>query len=88
MSDALIAVLVVAAFIGLFLWAGLSSWALTFGFIAGVVALSEGISVWRTGRSLSQRFWAWRHEHPVKAWVIMVALAGAWLGLLVHLMWK
>lgn len=83
--DALIALAVISLIVGIFWAFGLHLWAVTFGLIGGVVALMEGVSVWRDRQTLSQRFWAFRKIHPVQAWLLIGLLAMAWFLLLVHL---
>ena len=88
MSDALIALLVIGALFLIFWLAGLHGWAWLWLAIAGVVGIAELWAKLATGKTLSQRFWAYRKEHPVRAWMLIGVLTLAWVGLLVHLTWK
>jgi len=45
----------------------------------------EGIAVWKTGRSVSQKFWDYSKEHKVGAWLVLGSMLLGWLGLLWHL---
>ena len=88
MSDALVAVLVISALVAVFMWAGLPGWAWLWLAIAGVVGIAELWAKLATGKTLSQRFWAFRKEHPKTSWWLIGALTLAWVGLLIHLTWK
>ena len=51
-----------------------------------VLAISELISYIRTGKTLSQTFWAWRKQ--AKVWqkiLILVGMIGFWAFLVIHL---
>lgn len=65
---------------------GLKTWAwLWLGILAAVV-IAEVVSKLRTGRTISQRFWAWKAHHPTLAWLFTGGLLAVWLLFLAHLM--
>jgi hypothetical protein len=53
-----------------------------FGMIFGLL---EWYAKKKSGKTVSQHFWAFSLLHPVKAWVTIGCMLIAWLGLLVHL---
>lgn len=55
---------------------------LIFGIIFG---LTEWLSTIKTGKTISQQFWVFKREHPIKAYIILGGMAIAWIFLLIHL---
>lgn len=88
MSDALVAVVVIAVLVGTFWAVGLGYWTWLWALIVLAVVAMELIAKLRTGRTLSQQFWAYRKRHPKTAWAITALLAAGWAGLLIHLNWR
>ena len=48
----------------------------------GVMELAAYVN---TKQTLSQQFWKWSQKNKVKAWIVLIVLAIAWVLLLVHL---
>lgn len=46
--------------------------------------LMEWLAVKKTGKSISQQFWAFGEKHPIMKWVVITALIVAWLSLMWH----
>lgn len=55
---------------------------LVFFFCFGII---EWIATAKTGKTVSQKFWAYGKEHPVGKWIVLSGMLVAWLALLVHL---
>ena len=56
--------------------------------IALLLAAGEGISFFTTGKTMSQKFWAWRRDQTVpmwKKWLILGGMGVFWIFLLGHL---
>lgn len=88
MRDAVVAVVAILVLLLPFALSGLWWWVALIGVIAGVVAAFELSARAKSGKTLSQQFWAFKQQHPKTAWAIVGLLALAWAGLLVHLVWK
>ncbi len=73
--------LLVLPFILLHLWA----WVWLIGLITLVVGIVELICYLRNHRTLSQRFWQFKRDHPVEGWCLLTLLGIAWILLLGHL---
>lgn len=58
---------------------------LIFGICFGLV---EWLAVAKTGKTVSQHFWAFSTEHKGNALVVLGSMLLAWVSLLVHLGWK
>ena len=86
--DALVALAALAVLIAPFFLLGLTRWAGMFGSIALVGGAFEGAAYLKTGKTLSQKFWAFRKNHPKAAWGVILLLAAGWTGLLLHLIWR
>lgn len=54
---------------------------LTFYFCFG---LQEWLSIAQTGQSISQHFWVFDSQYPLKGWVIIGSMALMWISLLIH----
>jgi len=50
-----------------------------------IFGLTEWLMKKYTGKTVSQQFWAYKKEHPVKATVIIVSMAVMWTALILHL---
>lgn len=46
----------------------------------------EFLAVRKTGKSISQKFWALKNKNKKAAWVIVLGMQLAWLALLWHFM--
>jgi len=56
--------------------------------IAILLSIGEAVSFFTTGRTMSQKFWAWRRDQTVPMWKKLLILGGMlvfWLFLLGHL---
>ena len=53
-----------------------------------LLAIMEIIARARTGRTISQRMWAYRGQHPVLGWVVLGVIGMALILLMIHLGWK
>ena len=88
MRDVLIVLAVLGTIIGGLFYFGLVYWG---WFVVGLIVLlaaAEGITRWRSGRTLSQRMWALRGARPVVFWIVWAGMALAFVLLMVHLAWK
>lgn len=88
MRDVLIVLALLGLIIGGFFALGLPYWG---WFAVGLVILlgvAEGVTRYRSGRTLSQRMWALRGSRPVVFWLVWTAMALAFVFLMVHLAWK
>jgi len=86
--DAVIAVFAFLALIVPFMLATLWGWVVLWIAIALVLGVVEGLSYLMTRRTISQQFWEFRRHHRVFSWVLIGLMTAAWLGLVVHLLWK
>ena len=86
MRDVLVILLVLGLFVGLF-WMVSPYWGYLWLTIAAVLALWEAIAKIRTGKTLSQRYWAWTAPKWLKVLVAALPVVGA-AGLMVHLLWR
>ena len=68
-----------------FFWAGLAVWGWLWLAILGCVVVAEGVSILRSGRTITQRFGAWAQVHRVQATLLLGGMAVAWTLLLGHL---
>jgi hypothetical protein len=59
--------------------------AYVFAIFGVVFGAFEGFAKWKTGKTVSQNFWAFSKDHPVKAWIVLIGMQVAWLALLWHL---
>jgi len=80
---AMVACLLVPALIFKQWW--LFSVFLVFGICFGLI---EWFAVMKTGKSISQQFWAFSLEHKWKAIIILGNMLIAWMALLAHLGYK
>ena len=87
MTDAIIAVLAVLLFVGLFALVS-PYWAWLWGSIATILAFWELVSKLRTGKTLSQRFFAWNPTPMWLKWVVASLPALGGIGLMIHLLWR
>ena len=55
---------------------------MVFGIIFGLL---EWLATIKTGKTVSQQFWALKEKSPIKAWIILASMLGAWILLLCHL---
>ena len=88
MSDAVIAVLIVAGLVGAFALAGLPWWAAFWGALAALLGLFEALARWKTGKTLSQQFWAFHAQNKALARGLAGVVGVGGLGLMVHLLWR
>ena len=88
------AVILIAAFLAMIVpWviAGLWWWVGFWLVIASALAIAEALSFFITGKTLSQKFWAWKDDELTKAWKKWLILAGMlvfWTYLILHLYLK
>ena len=68
-----------------FFWAGLPVWGWLWIAILLSVVVAEGVSILRSGRTITQRWQAWAKQHRVQAGFVLVGMATAWGFLLLHL---
>ena len=68
-----------------FFWAGLAVWGWLWLAILLSVVVAEGVSILRSGRTITQRFQAWAVLHKVQAALLLGGMAVAWGLLLLHL---
>ena len=68
-----------------FFWAGLAVWGWLWLAILLSVVVAEGVSILRSGRTITQRFGAWARVHKVQAVLLLGGMAAAWGLLLLHL---
>jgi len=87
MRDALVIVALLLGSVGLFWFAGLRYWAYFWLSLTLILALWEGVAKLRKGRTLSQRFQAYRRDHPLMAGVLLGMMVLGTIGLAVHL-WR
>ena len=67
-------------------YAGGSYWWLWFWLsVILLVGAFEGVSVWRTGKTISQTFWRFSKANRTAAIAVLVAWTLGWLGLMWHL---
>lgn len=89
LRDVLIGVGIVGVlFTGFWFW-GPPWWAWFLLSLGGFVGVWEVILRWKTGKTLSQHFWAWNKDNKTLKWVfagILFVLFG--VGLVIHLLWK
>jgi hypothetical protein len=53
--------------------------------MAIILAIFEGISYLKTGRTLSQLFWKWKDENPKNKWWLLAGMIIFWTYLMLHL---
>jgi len=53
--------------------------------IATALAIFELVCFLKTGKTISQRFWAWRKNHPLGKWIVLAGLIAFWTYLILHL---
>ena len=86
--DAIAVIAVMLLLTGTFYVAGLTWWVWFWLSIAAVLGIFEGLSYWKTGKTISQQFWAWRKNPatPVwQKWAIGGAMVIFWTYLILHL---
>ena len=88
MKDAFLIVGILSVVLGVFAIFKLWYWTIFFGIVALALGIVELVRVKREGKTLSQRFWAFRKENPAGSWLVVGVLALFWIVLLIHLVWR
>ena len=86
--DAVILILALLALTIPFAIAGLWWWFWLWVAIAGVLGITELLAALITGKTISQRFWAWRKDPNTpnwQKWLILGGMIAFWAYLLIHL---
>jgi len=88
MMDAVIAVLFVSMLIAAFYFAKLYWWVWFWTAVTLLLAGFELASKVKTGRTLSQQFWAYSVVHKEEAWILTAVVLVMGIALPLHLIWK
>ena len=88
MKEIIFVILMAGGMIGSGVYVGIASgyWHLLWVFLTFFACFGfwEWHATKTTGKTVSQQFWKFKKDHPVGAWVVVVALVVSWLALMWH----
>lgn len=86
MSAAIVIALIFAT--AIFAFRRIGIWSYFLAAVGLLVGIGELVSIQRTGKSLSQSFWAFHAEHEASGWFLIAFLGLVCCTWLLHLAWK